>query len=73
MNSTGRPVPRRPLTGHVPVRFDPEMIRSVKEIATRDGFTVSSWIRRQVAEAVEQKRSNMSWPPLESSRTGRQQ
>jgi len=77
-----RSIPRRPLTEHVPIRFDPEMIRWVREIAARDGLTVSSWIRRQVEKAVERRRpltltaasavpnERSTWPPAEAPSTG---
>lgn len=40
--------PRRPLTGHMPVRFDDATIAAVKERADANGMTVSAWIRRLV-------------------------
>lgn len=36
---------KRPMTGHVPVRFSDELISRVKAIATQDGMTVSAWVR----------------------------
>jgi hypothetical protein len=39
--------PRR-LSRHVPIRFEAETIDRAKEIAEREGLTVSSWIRRLV-------------------------
>ncbi|MGQ0431322.1 MAG: hypothetical protein ACT452_02810 [Microthrixaceae bacterium] len=47
-----RKAPRRPLTGHVPVRFDDTTIAGVKERAEEDGMTVSAWIRRVVAREL---------------------
>lgn len=47
-----RTAPRRPLTGHVPVRFDDTTIAAVKERAEADGMTVSAWIRRLVAREL---------------------
>lgn len=47
-----RSAPRRPLTGHVPVRFDATTIAAVKERAEADGMTVSAWIRRLVAREL---------------------
>lgn len=47
-----RKAPRRPLTGHVPVRFDDKTIAAVKERAEADGMTVSAWIRRLVAREL---------------------
>ncbi len=43
---------RRPLTGHVPVRFDDDTIAAVKDRAEADGMTVSAWIRRLVAREL---------------------
>jgi hypothetical protein len=39
--------PRR-LSRHVPIRFEAETIDRAKEVAEREGLTVSSWIRRLV-------------------------
>jgi hypothetical protein len=47
-----RKAPRRPLTGHVPVRFDDKTIAAVKERAEEEGMTVSAWIRRVVAREL---------------------
>lgn len=47
-----RSAPRRPLTGHVPVRFDATTIADVKERAEANGMTVSAWIRRLVAREL---------------------
>lgn len=47
-----RKAPRRPLTGHVPVRFDDKTIAAVKERAEAEGMTVSAWIRRLVAREL---------------------
>lgn len=47
-----RLAPRRPLTGHVPVRFDDNTIAAVKERAEAEGMTVSAWIRRLVAREL---------------------
>jgi hypothetical protein len=56
-----RKAPRRPLTGHVPVRFDDKTIAAVKERAEADGMTVSAWIRRLVARELT---------PVETRATG---
>lgn len=40
------------LTSHVPVRFEADLIGSVKVFADEDGMTVSSWIRLIVAREV---------------------
>jgi DNA-binding protein H-NS len=42
-------------TKHVPIRFRAEVIQQVKEIAERDGLTVSSWIRRLVERELERQ------------------
>lgn len=47
-----RVAPRRPLAGHVPVRFDDTTIAALKERAEGDGMTVSAWIRRVVAREL---------------------
>jgi hypothetical protein len=48
--------PRRPhhrqLTSHVPVRFDPVTIASIRMLASREGVSVSSWIRTCVEREV---------------------
>ena len=53
----GRPrrLPDRVLTQHVPVRFPAETIEVVREVAEKDGVTVSSWIRRSVERAVRER------------------
>ena len=43
------------LTKHTPIRFRAEVIEQVKEIAERDGLTVSSWIRRLVERELAQQ------------------
>jgi hypothetical protein len=40
------------LTTHVPVRFSATVIERVKELATADGKTVSSWIRDVVEKEI---------------------
>jgi len=37
----------------VPVRFAPDTIEAVRHIASRDGLTVSGWIRRLVARELQ--------------------
>lgn len=47
------------LTTHVPVRFSAQIIERVKELASVDGKTVSSWIRDVVErEVLRRERSN---------------
>jgi antitoxin component of RelBE/YafQ-DinJ toxin-antitoxin module len=45
----------RLLTTHVPIRFRAQTIEKAKEIAERDGMTVSSWIRGVVEREVERR------------------
>jgi hypothetical protein len=45
---SARRLSRRALSSHVPVRFPPETIARVKELAERDGVTLSAWIRHVV-------------------------
>lgn len=40
------------LSTMLPVRFTPEVIEAVREIAVREGVTVSSWIRRLVDREI---------------------
>lgn len=44
----GRRRASKPLTTHVPIRFSPEVIAQVKQLADMDRKTVSSWIRDAV-------------------------
>jgi len=44
----------RPMkSGMIPVRFSPEMVAAVKRFASRDGVTVSTWIRRLVGRELQ--------------------
>jgi predicted DNA binding CopG/RHH family protein len=43
------------LSSTVPVRFPQEMIAAVRRLATQDGITVSTWIRRLVASEIERR------------------
>lgn len=45
-------LPRKPLDTHVPVRFPPETIAQVKELAARKDTTVSEWIRKEIDKAI---------------------
>jgi hypothetical protein len=42
----------RPLSAHVPIRFRPEVIAKLKILASREGKTVSSWVRDLVEHEV---------------------
>src|SRR2546428_10990878 len=63
----GSPVRRRtskrPLTRHVPIRFEALTISRAKYFADRDGATVSAWIRRLVEREVERRMSNTETLP----------
>jgi hypothetical protein len=50
------------LTGLVPVRFSQETILAVRHYADQDGVTVSSWIRRLVADELQRRH-----PPVTAS------
>lgn len=39
----------------VPVRFSQEMIAAVKRLASQDGVTVSTWIRRLVGREIQRR------------------
>ena len=45
----------RVLTQQVPIRFPAETIEVAREVAEKDGMTVSSWIRRAVEHAVREQ------------------
>lgn len=51
----GRRRVAKPLTTHVPIRFSPEVISQVKQLADIDGKTVSSWIRDVVEAEIERR------------------
>jgi hypothetical protein len=52
----GRRRVSKALTTHVPIRFSPEVIGDVKQLADTDRKTVSSWIRDVVEAEVERRR-----------------
>jgi hypothetical protein len=52
----GRARKSKPLTTHVPIRFSPDAIAEVKQLADKDRKTVSSWIRDVVEDEVERRR-----------------
>jgi hypothetical protein len=52
----GRRRTSKPLSTHVPIRFSPEVITEVKQLAEKDRKTVSSWIRDVVEAEVERRR-----------------
>jgi hypothetical protein len=39
----------------MPIRFGEEVLLQVKQLADRDGLTVSSWVRRVVEREVERE------------------
>ncbi|UQX10261.1 hypothetical protein [Candidatus Mycobacterium methanotrophicum] len=53
---------------HVPIRFTPEMIADVKQLAEKDRKTVSTWVRDVVGAEVERRRPR--WPQSVASSTG---
>jgi hypothetical protein len=52
----GRRRTSKPLTTHVPIRFNPQVIGEVKQLADTDRKSVSSWIRDVVEAEVERRR-----------------
>ena len=52
----GRRRSTRPMSSHVPVRFTPDVIAEVKQVAREDRKTVSSWIRDTVERELERRR-----------------
>lgn len=40
------------LTEHVPIRFSPQAIAAIRRLASREGITVSNWIRRAVEKEI---------------------
>jgi predicted DNA binding CopG/RHH family protein len=60
LKGSGQKRARQPgrLTTHVPVRFSSAIIERVKDLASRDGKTVSSWIRDVIeGEVLRRERS----------------
>lgn len=59
MHEPGGPARRRQtdarLQSHVPVRFPAATINRVRELADREGVTVSAWIRSVVTREVERQ------------------
>lgn len=49
------PEERPTLSGHIPVRFPESLIERIKALATGDGLTVSSWVRRLVINEIERR------------------
>lgn len=43
-----RPLSRKVLDNHVPVRFSADTIAQIREVAAAEGLSVSAWIRRLV-------------------------
>lgn len=41
------------LSSHVPIRFSPEKIAAIRRLASHEGMTVSTWIRRAVEREIE--------------------
>jgi hypothetical protein len=51
----GRRRATKPLTTHVPIRFNPEVIAEVKQLAETDRKSVSTWIRDVVEAEIERR------------------
>jgi hypothetical protein len=66
--AAGKPGRRadRALTEHVPVRFPAATIEVVRELAEKDGMTVSAWIRRAVEAAARIRTSAPTGDSAES-------
>ncbi|HWL41297.1 MAG TPA: hypothetical protein VNQ73_00035 [Ilumatobacter sp.] len=45
------------LGGAVPVRFAPEVIAAIKQIADAEHLTVSAWIRREIDASLERRQA----------------
>lgn len=45
---------RQKFGGAIPVRFEQETIERIKQIADREGTTVSSWIRREISARLQE-------------------
>ena len=43
----------RILSTHIPVRFSPIAVAQLRELAARDGVTVSSWVRNLVEREIK--------------------
>jgi len=52
----GRRRRTKPMSSHVPIRFAPDVIAEVKDVAREDRKTVSSWIRDTVERELERRR-----------------
>lgn len=57
----GRRRASKPLTTHVPIRFSPEVIAEVKQLADLDRKSVSSWIRNVVEAEVARRGPQPKW------------
>ncbi len=49
--------PSRPLrlTNAIPIRFSEESVAAIKEVAEREGMTVSRWVRNEVEAALRRR------------------
>lgn len=59
---------RKAKSTHVPIRFTPEMVAEVKQLAEVDRKTVSTWIRDVVSAEVERRHPRR--PESRASSTG---
>lgn len=62
----GEPPARRLKSGMIPVRFTPDMIAAVKRVASQDGMTVSTWIRRLVGRELHRRLPSQTGPRIET-------
>lgn len=44
------------LTTHVPIRFNPRALAEIRDLAAKDGLTVSAWIRQACEDEIERRR-----------------
>jgi hypothetical protein len=59
----------RPLTRHVPIRFDADLAAAIQRVAEDDGMTTSSWVRQLVAREVRRRQSARSVTAIQTPLT----
>ena len=63
----GEQQPQQPTkSGMIPVRFTPDIIATVRHLATQDGVTVSTWIRRLVDRELSSETHYISQADLDT-------
>ncbi len=55
------------LTTHVPIRFRPESLEALKQLANDDGMTVSGWVRHLCEREIDARIP--AWPSTLGSET----